>query len=72
MLYSELLKRLEPHKIKQIGKLMNGTDTIVYLGMEVVFPYRAQLHGLYAQGDDWDVDEEEIAAVLRRFSIKSL
>ena len=71
MQYSELLERLKPHSIEQVGRLKAEADEVVYLGnpKESVFPHRMQLHPLYADGDDWDVDDEEIAALCRRFEI---
>lgn len=74
MLYSELLRHLSYHSIEEVGRLKGDDDEVVYLGnpKETVYPFRVNVHPLYADGKDWDVDEEEIAALLRRFRIAKL
>jgi hypothetical protein len=74
MLYSELLQKLAPHGIHQVGRLTAGGDSSVYLGRpaEIVFPFGDfDIHTFYAPAnvDDFWLDPEEIAALLRRFNL---
>lgn len=73
MLYSELLRRLKKHNIEQVGRLTLGNDSSVYLGRraEIVVPFQAPIHIFYAPANEQDfyLDPEEIAALLRRFNI---
>lgn len=73
MLYSELLRRLKPHGIEQIGKLTAGADSTVMLGKpaEAVFPFPFDYHTFYVPAgvEDFWLDPEEIAPLLRRFRI---
>lgn len=73
MQYSDLLKRLTRHRIEQIGRLTVGNDSTVYLGRreQAVFPFPVEFHSFYApagENDFW-LDPEEVAALLRRFEI---
>ena len=73
MNYSELLRRLKPVGIEQIGRLTVGEDSSVSLGKpsEIVFPYGGKIHTFYAPAgvDEFWLDPEEIAALLRRFNL---
>jgi hypothetical protein len=78
MQYSELIARLNRLGLDKIGGLVHGKATsskhaTVMIGRpsEVVFPFQFQFHTLYrpADQDDWDVSDEEIAALKRRFKI---
>jgi hypothetical protein len=74
MLYSDLLRRLKPAGIEEVGRLTLGADSAVYLGKpsEIVFPIGGfRLHTFYAPAGagDFTLDPEEIAALLRRFQI---
>ena len=73
MRYSELLRRLKPHGIEQIGRLTVGGDSAVMLGRpkEAVFPFPFQFHTFYAPAgqEDFLLDPEEITPLLRRFDL---
>jgi hypothetical protein len=74
MHFSELLSKLKPLGIEKVGRLTVGADSAVYLGKpaEIVFPIGGfAVHTFYAPAghDDFWLDPEEIAALLRRFNI---
>jgi len=76
MLYTELLRHLRHHQIEELGRLATHNDTAAILGnpRDACFPFypKTQLHRIYVQGDDWDLDEEEVFAICRRFKIEKL
>ncbi len=76
MLYSEFLRHLKHHEVEEVGRWTDEKDTHAVLGkpMECIIPFypKSGLHRIYVQGDDWDLDEEEVLAVLRRFKIEKL
>jgi hypothetical protein len=75
MRYSDLLVRLSRLKspIEQVGRVTVGRDSAVYLGRsrEIVIPFQFECHTFYAPSnqDDFWLDPEEIAALLRRFKV---
>jgi hypothetical protein len=74
MHYNELLRRLKHLGIEQVGRLSIGEDSAVYLGRpaEIVFPVGGfQIHTFYAPAgaNEFWLDPEEIAALLRRFEL---
>ena len=74
VLYSDLLARLKPFGITQVGKLLTDGDTIVILAhqSEVVFPFAFIGHTLYLETDSLDcwIHTEVVKAVCRRFGIE--
>lgn len=74
MNYSELLKRLNPVGIEEIGRLTVGGDSSISVGKpnEIIFPFGGTIHTFYAPAGahDFWLDPEEIAALLRRFKLK--
>ena len=76
MQYSDLLirlGRLKPHPMEEVGRLTVGNDSAVYVGFphQIVIPFAFDCHTFYAPADENDfwLDPEEIAALLRRFKI---
>ncbi len=76
MLYSEFLRHLKHHEVEEVGRWTDGNDTQAVLGIEkdCIIPFypKSGLHRIYVQGEDWELDEEEILAVCRRFKIEKL
>lgn len=73
MRYKKLQILLKPFGIEQIGRLTSGDDSTIMLGrpQDAVFPFKIDYHSLYAPAgeDDFYIDPEEIAPLLRRFKI---
>ena len=73
MRYIDLLAKLKPFGIEQVGRWTIGADGAVHLGKpsEIVFPYQFTVHTLYVAAgvNDFYVDPEIIAAILRRFNV---
>jgi hypothetical protein len=75
MLFSEMLRRLQQPDIDldQVGKLTYGQDSTIMVGRpkEIVIPFQFQYHTFYAPADvqDFEITDEEVDALLRRFKI---
>ncbi len=73
MLYSKFLSRLIHFEIEEVGRATIGNDCSVHLGRkkEICFPFQFLCHTFYSAADqeDFYLDPEEIAALLRRFNI---
>jgi len=69
MKYTELLEKLAPQGICEIGRLQSGDGTIVFLGRKITFPFAGELvHTMYLEeGDNPEIHTEEVKAVLRKF-----
>ncbi|MFN7920269.1 MAG: hypothetical protein U0Q16_09240 [Bryobacteraceae bacterium] len=67
------MRRLKKFGLAQVGRMTLGKDSSVYIGRpeEVCFPYQFACHTLWAPPgeEDFWLDPEEIAALLRRFKI---
>lgn len=72
MLYADLLEKLRPLGVGQVGTLTSGGYTMALLARpnEAIFPFPFKNYPIILDdGDQTYVDEEQVLAIARRFGL---